>query len=92
MNIAGERGNVSGPYRDGAMDPASGELGAEEVWQEPVDRLLIRLATTRTGLASTEVQSRLATHGPKATPNNYRFRWAVSVRWYNSIPDGIHLA
>jgi len=64
MNIAGERGNVSGPYRDGAMDPASGELGAEEVWQEPVDRLLIRLATTRTGLASTEVQSRLATHGP----------------------------
>jgi Mg2+-importing ATPase len=64
MNIAGERGNVSGPYRDGATDPASGELGAEEVWQEPVDRLLIRLATTRTGLASTEVQSRLATHGP----------------------------
>jgi P-type Mg2+ transporter len=64
MNIAGERGNVSGPYRDGATDPASGELGAEEVWQEPVDRLLIRLATTRTGLASTEVQSRLAIHGP----------------------------
>src|SRR3954451_3468078 len=64
MNIAGERGNVSGPYRDGATDPASGELGAEEVWQEPVDRLLIRLATTRTGLASTEVQSWLATHGP----------------------------
>lgn len=64
MNIAGERGNVSGPYRDGATDPASGELGAEEVWQERVDRLLIRLATTRTGLASTEVQSRLATHGP----------------------------
>lgn len=64
MNIAGERGNVSGPYRDGATDPASGELGAEEVWQERVDRLLIRLATTRTGLAGTEVQSRLATHGP----------------------------
>jgi P-type Mg2+ transporter len=44
--------------------PAGGEPGPEEVWQEPLDRLLIRLATTQAGLASTEVQSRLATYGP----------------------------
>jgi P-type Mg2+ transporter len=64
MDVAGERINAIGPSRDGATDAASGELGPEEVWQEPVDRLLTRLATTEAGLASTEARSRLAIYGP----------------------------
>jgi len=46
------------------MDPAIGELGAEEIWEEPVDRILARLVTTSAGLAATEVQPRLKTFGP----------------------------
>jgi P-type Mg2+ transporter len=46
------------------MDPAIGELGAEEIWKQPVDRILGRLATTAAGLEATEVQSRLKTFGP----------------------------
>ena len=34
------------------MDPAIGELGAEEIWKEPVDRILSRLATAAAGLSS----------------------------------------
>ena len=49
MDVARERREVSGPHRDGAM-PANGELGPEEIWTEPIDRLLTRLATTRAGL------------------------------------------
>ena len=55
---------MSGPHRDGATDRANGELGPEEIWKEPVDRLLTRLATTRAGLDTAEVQSRLARYGP----------------------------
>ncbi|MGA7713857.1 MAG: magnesium-translocating P-type ATPase [Rhizomicrobium sp.] len=43
---------------------ASDELGPETIWQEPVDRLLKRLATSAAGLDSTEVRSRLITYGP----------------------------
>ena len=46
------------------MNPAIDELGAEEIWKEPVDRLLARLVTTSAGLDATEVQSRLKTFGP----------------------------
>ena len=46
------------------MNPAISELGAEEIWKEPVDRLLARLVTTAAGLDATEVQSRLKTFGP----------------------------
>jgi len=46
------------------MNPAIGEIGAEEIWKEPVDRILSRLATTAAGLHSAEVQSRLNTFGP----------------------------
>lgn len=46
------------------MNPAFDELGAEEIWKEPLDRLLARLATTPAGLDVTEVQSRLKTFGP----------------------------
>ena len=40
------------------------DLGPQEIWTEPLDRLLARLATTRAGLNSAEVRSRLATYGP----------------------------
>src|SRR5271165_4825960 len=46
------------------MNPAIDELGAEEIWKEPLDRLLSRLATTAAGLDATEAQSRLETFGP----------------------------
>jgi Mg2+-importing ATPase len=64
MDVVRERGEVSGPHRGGAVNPANGELGAEEVWKEPADRLLARLATTPAGLDTAEVQSRLTTYGP----------------------------
>ena len=41
-----------------------GEPAAEEIWQEPLDRLLARLATTPAGLDSAAANSRLATYGP----------------------------
>ena len=50
MDVAGERVDVAGEPRDGATDAASGELGPEEIWREPIDRLLRRLATTEAGL------------------------------------------
>lgn len=46
------------------MNPAIDELGAEEIWKEPVDRLLSGLATTTAGLDAREVQSRLKAFGP----------------------------
>jgi len=46
------------------MDPATRELAAAAIWQEPVDWLLARLATTAAGLANAEAQSRLSTYGP----------------------------
>ena len=45
------------------MNPAD-DLGAEEVWKEPVDRILARLVTSRAGLTTAEVESRLGTFGP----------------------------
>src|SRR6478672_8384960 len=63
MNVAFD-GEASGSHRDAAMDRADGELGPEEIWQEPADRLLVRLGTTPAGLAATEAQSRLTTYGP----------------------------
>jgi P-type Mg2+ transporter len=44
--------------------PDTGEPGPEQVWQEPVDRLLAGLRTKAAGLTTAEVQSRLATYGP----------------------------
>ena len=64
MKVAREGGEVSGPDRDGAMNPANGELGPEEIWTEPAGRLLVRLGTTPAGLDTAEVQSRLTTYGP----------------------------
>jgi Mg2+-importing ATPase len=58
MNVAPERAAASGSA------PAKDELGPEEIWKEPLDRILTRLATTPAGLATAEVQSRLTTYGP----------------------------
>ncbi|PPQ33494.1 magnesium-translocating P-type ATPase [Rhodopila globiformis] len=44
--------------------PDTGEPEPEQVWQEPVDRLLAGLRTKAAGLTTAEVQSRLATYGP----------------------------
>ena len=64
MNVALERREASGPNRDGAVNSANGELTPEDIWKEPADQLLGRLATTRAGLDAAEAQSRLATYGP----------------------------
>ena len=63
MDVARERSETSGPHRDRAM-PTNGEIGPEEIWTEPIDRLLTRLATTGAGLTTAEVQSRLTRYGP----------------------------
>ncbi len=55
---------MSGSRSDGAVDSACAELGPEEIWMEPIDRLLSRLATTGAGLVTAEVQSRLTQFGP----------------------------
>ncbi len=46
------------------MDPAIDELGAEEIWKGPLDRILARLAATAAGLDATEVRSRMKRFGP----------------------------
>ena len=46
------------------MNPAIDELGAEEIWKEPVDRILARLVTTASGLDAAEARSRLEAFGP----------------------------
>jgi Mg2+-importing ATPase len=53
------------PARDGPM-PADNEIGPEDIWKEPIDRLFTRLQTSRVGLTTTEVQSRLTTYGRNA--------------------------
>ena len=58
MNVAPEPEKASGSA------PTTGELAPEDIWKEPLDRLLARLATTQAGLSTAEVQSRLATYGP----------------------------
>jgi Mg2+-importing ATPase len=51
---------VSSHRDDGAV---SAGIGPEEIWQEPVNRLLERLATSPSGLDTAEVPSRSAVHG-----------------------------
>ena len=55
---------MSEPERDGGTDPATGDLGPDEIWKEPADRILRRLGTTASGLDAAEVQARLAAYGP----------------------------
>ena len=58
MNVAPEPAAAAGPA------PAKDEPGPDEIWKEPVSRLLTRLATTPAGLAVAEARSRLAIYGP----------------------------
>ena len=46
------------------MNPAIDELGPEDIWKQPADRILARLATTSAGLDAVAAQSRLETFGP----------------------------
>ncbi len=64
MKVARELGDVGAPHRGGAIAVANDELGAEEIWKEPADRLLVRLAATPAGLDAAQVRSRLSTYGP----------------------------
>ena len=63
------------------------DLGPQEIWTEPLDRLLTRLATTRAGLNSAEVQSRLATYGPNdaATVKRSPLWWQFLARFSNPL-------
>jgi magnesium-transporting ATPase (P-type) len=54
-------GDPAKPHReDGAV---SAGVGPEEIWQEPVNRLLERLATIPSGLDTAEAQARFAVYG-----------------------------
>ncbi len=46
-----------------AMEPAPGLLSPEDVWREPADRLLRRLAATKDGLDAASARTRLAQYG-----------------------------
>jgi Mg2+-importing ATPase len=46
------------------MNPAMDELGAEEIWKEPADRIFARLVTASAGLDAAGAQSRLEVVGP----------------------------
>ncbi len=48
-------------------NPVSGIIAAEEIWTQPVDRLLSRLSTTMIGLSGAEARSRLNIYGPNDT-------------------------
>src|SRR5438552_11936030 len=67
------------PRPDEGVISASGEIGPEEIWQEPVSRLLKRLATNPSGLDTAEVEARFATYGyntaasVKRSPLSLRF-------------------
>jgi P-type Mg2+ transporter len=43
-DVVSERSETSEPHRDGAM-PANGEIEPEEIWTEPIDRILTRPTT-----------------------------------------------
>ena len=64
MKVARELEDVGAPHRDSALALANGELGPEEIWKEPTERVLIRVAATPAGLTAAQVRSRLASYGP----------------------------
>ena len=83
-----------------AMAPCrpNGELGPEEIWTEPIDRILTRLATTRAGLDAAEVQSRLTRYGPNTAATvkhlplwlqflaRFRSPWSSFCSWRAGCP------
>jgi len=48
---------------DDSLGSTPDEIDREEIWQEPVDRLLKRLATDPSGLDTAQAQSRFAVYG-----------------------------
>jgi Mg2+-importing ATPase len=54
-------GDPAKPHRD--VGAVSAGVGPEEIWQEPVKRLLERLATIPSGLDTAEAQARFAVYG-----------------------------
>ena len=62
MNEHSSGALLGGMVVDAHLD--TGEPGPEQVWQEPMDRLLAGLKTKAAGLTTAEAQSRLATYGP----------------------------
>jgi len=64
MKTIGKCEGVREPDLHGAIGVANGEPTPDDFWSGPVDRLLVHLATTATGLKTSEAQSRLATYGP----------------------------
>ena len=64
MSTAPGRRPFEASHREGTSDPEHVNIGSEGIWQEPVEELLAQLATTRAGLASSEVQARLEYYGP----------------------------
>ena len=54
---------ATSPHRD-AAPAATDEIAAEDIWRDPLERLLARLAATPAGLSAAEARARLATYGP----------------------------
>jgi P-type Mg2+ transporter len=54
---------------DRAANQTVDETAAQEIWKEPIERLLSRLATTPSGLSTVDVQSRQRQFGPNDVAN-----------------------
>ena len=52
------------PSPSGRAADSTRSLGPEEIWREPLDKILARLSVTPAGLSGAEAQTRLAIHGP----------------------------
>lgn len=60
----------------GPITPLCETIDPDELWSEPLDRLLARLATTPSGLTTAEIGPRLATYGANnAAPIKRSPRW-----------------
>lgn len=64
MTGVSERIRANLPGRGGDAVAAADEIAAEDIWKEPLERLLARLAASPAGLTTAEAQSRLANFGP----------------------------
>jgi P-type Mg2+ transporter len=64
MKVSPGQEDRGGSGHDGDKASVDGDLGADEFWKEPLDRLLTRMATTPAGLSGAEAESRLLTCGP----------------------------
>ena len=60
------------PVNSGSEREQRGEPGPNEFWAQPVNQLLLSLATTRGGLTDAEAQSRLSIYGPNDAADEKR--------------------